>query len=810
MNCEWIKKISGEEEQIRLICFPHAGAGGIIYMPWKGVLNEKIGLYTVLLPGREKRIREPLVSEATVLCRQILEEIKEILKPPYVFFGHSMGGILVYEIMRQILIQGLPLPQKIIMAGTSLKGFRRVPDVEALTDDELADFLLKMGGTEKELLYNDNFRACFYPIIKNDYKLVRGYSFKPMKLPVPVIAMAGTKDEEVGIENIYYFRELTDDFKLYYVEGNHFFIDNVQQVCEILNQELQIGGMGNETKNQLLYNFNRLTEEKKQNFLLRLQNKGEKYGIFPLTSLQKSLLFFYLTKSEDTSYNIRWLIHFSKELEVVRLEKAVNRVIHQNPSLRTKLLVLQDEYFQIVEPYKGICLYITVCKKRQEVDEYLKQEEIRYFDLEKEFPIRFRLYYVEDKEEYLLSACIHHMFGDGWSVELLSKELKESYETIFLNKNNEMPTVKLEYYKCFQTDERPECLQFWQKYLKDGSPRLTLPGYTALGEHTKALKRTFSKMLADKEELELLAKEYSVSVYCLALGIYLQALKEWCGQKRVGIGIATWNRRTPEEIENIGLYANTLPVISVFDREVSMEKFYQGLKADINSILEYSGVDITRINRLLGTARDGEDSAMYQTVFLSTEKFRKKEDLEVGWMYLENLENSNRIQFDLICVLEREEEKYTIQFNYRDLVLKEKDVVGLSSIYEKIFQRVKTHQLVTTPMEKAMPAENVSRTERMMSERIGTQEVSKEFDVVERKIRMVWESILPVKDFSMDDNFFDIGGNSLLCIKMVSRLNIVLERKVKVTDIFKFYTIRKLTEFLTNEDSKETVNVIHI
>lgn len=172
MNCEWIKKISGEEEQIRLICLPHAGAGGIIYMPWKGVLSEKIGLYTVLLPGREKRIREPLISDAVVLCSRILEGIKEELKPPYVLFGHSMGGILVYELMRQILAQGLPLPQKIVMAGTSLRGFRRVPNVDLLSDDELADFLVKMGGTEEELLYNENFRACFYPIIKNDYRLV--------------------------------------------------------------------------------------------------------------------------------------------------------------------------------------------------------------------------------------------------------------------------------------------------------------------------------------------------------------------------------------------------------------------------------------------------------------------------------------------------------------------------------------------------------------------------------------------------------------------------------------------------------------
>lgn len=807
MNCEWIKKISGEEEQIRLICLPHAGAGGIIYMPWKGVLSEKIGLYTVLLPGREKRIREPLISDAVVLCRRILEGIKEELKPPYVLFGHSMGGILVYELMRQILAQGLPLPQKIVMAGTSLRGFRRVPNVDLLSDDELADFLVKMGGTEEELLYNENFRACFYPIIKNDYRLVRGYSFEPMQLPVPVIAMAGSRDEEVEIENMYYFQELTDDFKLFYVEGNHFFIENAQKVCAILEQELRVGRGENETNNQLLYQFNKLTEEKKQEFLLRLRGQGEKYGIFPLTNLQKSLLFFYLTKREDTSYHIRWLIHFSKELEVTRLEKAVNRAIRQNPSLRTKLLVLQEEYFQIVESCEEMRLYVTGCKNRQEVDADLQKEETRYFDLEKEFPIRFRLYRTADNGEYLLSVCIHHMFGDGWSVELLSKELKENYVALRYEKSNETPVAKKEYYKCFQTDERAECRQFWQKYLKNGSPRLNFPGEMAPEEHAKALKKTYSKSLADKEELEQLAKEYSVSVYCLTLGIYVQALQEWCGQKSVGVGIAAWNRHTPEEIENMGLYANTLPVISTCDEEFSMEEFYQRLKTEVNSILEYSGTDITHISRLLGFVGEGEDSSMYQTVFLSTEKFREKEKLEDGWMYLENLENSNRIQFDLICALEREQNRYTIRFDYRDLVLKEKDIIGLGAIYEKVFARVKSHQSVLPPAKEVVQAEHFKQSDRTQKPFI---EATEEFDAVVGQIRAVWESILPGKDFSVDDNFFTIGGNSLLCIKMVSRLNAALERKIKVTDIFKCYTIRKLAEFLTGAAQKETVNVIQM
>lgn len=236
MSSEWIKKISGEEEQMKLICLPHAGAGGIIYTPWKGVLSEKIGLYPVLLPGREKRIREPLIPDAVELCHNILRGIQCEFNAPYILFGHSMGGILVYELMKQIMEKGLPLPLRIIMAGTSLRGYRKVPNVDLLSDDELAVFLAKMGGTEQEVLYNDNFRECYFPIIRSDYKLVRSYPFAPRKLPVPIVALAGTQDDQVDIEDMYYFQELTDDFQLFQIEGNHFFIEDAGKVCTILNQ----------------------------------------------------------------------------------------------------------------------------------------------------------------------------------------------------------------------------------------------------------------------------------------------------------------------------------------------------------------------------------------------------------------------------------------------------------------------------------------------------------------------------------------------------------------------------------------------
>ena len=49
----------------------------------------------------------------------------------------------------------------------------------------------------------------------------------------------------------------------------------------------------------------------------------------------------------------------------------------------------------------------------------------------------------------------------------------------------------------------------------------------------------------------------------------------------------------------------------------------------------------------------------------------------------------------------------------------------------------------------------------------------------------------------MDDNFFDLGGHSLLVVQVHRKLQEVLGRALSLTDIFRFPTIRALSSYLT-------------
>ncbi|MDP6150862.1 MAG: LLM class flavin-dependent oxidoreductase [Gammaproteobacteria bacterium] len=72
---------------------------------------------------------------------------------------------------------------------------------------------------------------------------------------------------------------------------------------------------------------------------------------------------------------------------------------------------------------------------------------------------------------------------------------------------------------------------------------------------------------------------------------------------------------------------------------------------------------------------------------------------------------------------------------------------------------------------------------------------------MEKMVAGVWEEVLNLPDIGVQDNFFELGGHSILAVKLHGLLRKLSERKLMVTDIFRYPTIRAYAEFLSGEDS---------
>ena len=78
---------------------------------------------------------------------------------------------------------------------------------------------------------------------------------------------------------------------------------------------------------------------------------------------------------------------------------------------------------------------------------------------------------------------------------------------------------------------------------------------------------------------------------------------------------------------------------------------------------------------------------------------------------------------------------------------------------------------------------------------------------LERTLTQLWQRILKVPEVGLDQNFFDLGGDSLLLVAVHSNLQKALQTQVPITDLFEFSTIRKLAQHLSRAKSASAVAV---
>ena len=72
----------------------------------------------------------------------------------------------------------------------------------------------------------------------------------------------------------------------------------------------------------------------------------------------------------------------------------------------------------------------------------------------------------------------------------------------------------------------------------------------------------------------------------------------------------------------------------------------------------------------------------------------------------------------------------------------------------------------------------------------------------EEVISSVWKKVLAVEHVGPTDNFFDLGGDSILLVEVHAELQQTLNRRFSVTDLFQFPSIRALSDYLDGQASQ--------
>ncbi len=220
-------------KKIKLFCFSYAGGSSIFYHQWANDFDERIQIIPVEIPGHGIRMEEDLLDTIDDIAELIFEELKsEWEENSYAFFGHSMGTIIITELMYKILEYHYPKPLHIFMSGRFSPDRQEKQKIAYLPDEQLCRELVSLGGTPEELLEDKEMLEFFLPVIRKDYQCVESYQFSHPKgiWQNNMSIFYGDEDkevEEIGYDGWTEFTSGSCDF--YKFPGGHFFIHSDRQ-----------------------------------------------------------------------------------------------------------------------------------------------------------------------------------------------------------------------------------------------------------------------------------------------------------------------------------------------------------------------------------------------------------------------------------------------------------------------------------------------------------------------------------------------------------------------------------------------------
>lgn len=216
---------------VQLYCFPYAGASaGAVYARWRRLLPDWLELHPVELPGRGRRMTETLLESMPELVNQLRQELAPRLRAPYIFFGHSMGALLAFELARALSQSGMPQPELLFASGTDAPSRRDETRFAKLqTDRELMDQLRELNGTPPEVLENAEILALMLPVLRADFRICGSYRHRPGRLlTCPIHVFGGSEDATTAETLSAWGLETSGQFGLDMLEGDHFFINTEQ------------------------------------------------------------------------------------------------------------------------------------------------------------------------------------------------------------------------------------------------------------------------------------------------------------------------------------------------------------------------------------------------------------------------------------------------------------------------------------------------------------------------------------------------------------------------------------------------------
>ena len=455
-------------------------------------------------------------------------------------------------------------------------------------------------------------------------------------------------------------------------------------------------------------------------------------GALPLSFAQQRLWFLEQLEPESALYNMSSAARLSGRLAVAALEQALREVTRRHESLRTTFVAIDGEPRQVIAAQPELQLAVvdlsqlSVTQREQQARQLARQEAERPFDLTQGPLLRATLLWLsegESESEQGLLFTMHHIVSDGWSQEVLRREVTTLYQAFSAGRPSPLAELPVQYadYAVWQRQRMSGAaleseLSYWRQQLAGASAVLELPADRVRSEQTSGRGATVPVALSAEltAGLRAVGRAAGATLFMTLLAALETLLWRYTGAGRVCVGIPVAGRVRAEVEGLIGLFVNTLVIAAEVRGEESFRAVVGRVREACLGAYAHQEVPFERLVEELQPERNLGHSPLFPLMFtlISEQQMGAGSGPErvngvAGVASRELGEEMRMAKFDLTLSFDEVGERLVGEWEYNTDVFDHTTVASLSSHFERLVESV-----VADPDRKVSLASLLTEAER--------------------------------------------------------------------------------------------------
>ncbi len=529
---------------------------------------------------------------------------------------------------------------------------------------------------------------------------------------------------------------------------------------------------------------------------------GDGDGGLPASFGQDRLWFLWRLAPGSPTYHVSWCYEVAGDLDVDRLACAIDALVQRHEVLRTTLHEQDGQIVQRVGP-PWQCGLVAVPATDEQALDLATAAARELFDLSAGPLLRARAW-VLAPDRHVVAFTTHHVIMDGWSLDIFERELWALYDAEGDPAAAGLKALDVQYadyaswHRSRTTEQAEDDLAYWRKALDGATPACPAPDHAA-PEHTE-FSGDEAIVTVPASELDWLAATRAAAGtdFVALFAVWCLFLARHTGQRDLTVGTQVSGRSHPDTAALVGYFVNSLALRVRIDPGADFPDYLRNVRAAVLDAFAHQDIPFDHVVRAVAPRRSAGRNPLFTTLFSYT-------PAEGGDWHNRSLGNGLELSalpvtvggshLDLSLAATQTPDGLVLRLEYSTDLYDPATIEGYLGSLAGLLAAIRSDP--ATPLRALLGESAGLLADPVLTGTVMAGPVVTETEYVapetatERQIAQLWADLLgtDVDDVGTNDDFFVVGGHSLLAVRLALQLSTELDLDFPVHQIFTTPTV---------------------